>query len=148
MVAVTTMSHAAGPCGLSASRAPVSLQNARRRRSFGDQATTFSIVGTAARIAGTWAVAWKPVPISPRLAAPGRARYRAATPLAAAVRIWLSTSRLDHGGQATFSIVTAEVEQADDEREPTVDDRVALEPGDATGVVDRAHDGEVPVGPQ
>ena len=70
----------------SAGSAPTRAQNSSRADSVRQYATTSSIVGTAARMHCTCVSAWKPQPMMPSRRAPGRARYFAATPLAAPVR--------------------------------------------------------------
>ena len=70
----------------SAGSAPTRVQNSSSADSVRQYATTSSIVGTAARVHCTWVSAWKPHPMIPSRRAPGRARYFAATALAAPVR--------------------------------------------------------------
>ena len=86
VVAVTTTSCLPGSRWDSPGSAPTRSQKARSRSGVRQYATARSIVGTAARIAATWLSACHPQPITPNVEAPGRARYFAATPLAAPVR--------------------------------------------------------------
>jgi hypothetical protein len=86
VVIVTTTSCAAASRWLSPASAPTRLQKSRRLRSVRQYATTRSIVGTAARMHSTCVSACVPHPITPSEDAPSRARYFAATPLAAPVR--------------------------------------------------------------
>src|SRR5580765_1390920 len=92
VVTVTTTSCEAGSRWLSPGSAPTSRQNSARRSSLRQYATTVSIPGSASRIAATWLRACQPQPITPSEVAPSRARYFAATPLAAPVRSWPSLS--------------------------------------------------------
>ena len=86
VVAVTTMSQAAACWALSAGSAPVASQNVFRRSGLRHHASLRPTDGTAAVIAACWLCACQPQPMRPRVEAPSRARYFAATPLAAPVR--------------------------------------------------------------
>src|SRR5439155_1420731 len=110
VVIVTTTSCSAASRWLSAGSASTRLQNARRLRPVLQYATTRSIPGTAARMQATCASACPPQPITPRDCAPSRARYLAATALAAPVRRrprWSASMTATSSGRSTANSATA-----------------------------------------
>jgi hypothetical protein len=84
--------------------------------------------------------AWKPQPTTPSRLAPERARYFAATPLAAPVRSCPST----FASITRDAVAAIGVEQHDDERGVAGDGAVGLRPGEAEPAVDLRHERSAP----
>ena len=124
VVAVTTMSQAPAADGDSATVAPCASANARARSGVRLETTIRSMVGTAARTAASCDSACQPAPNRPRLAAPGRARCFAATPVAAPVRTCPSRS----AAMSAVSEPSTRSKRQTTNVEPSLDGRVALEP--------------------
>ncbi len=88
----------------------------------------------------TCASACQPQPITPRLVASGRARWRAATALAAPVRRWPSRS----ASMSCEELGPVGCEERDEEPHAGLEPGVALETGDPELEVGGGHDVELP----